>query len=180
MDETKTSDHIQINIRVQNPSQEPSTSSKASNEDLKDMDVLCAFKIKIESQNWDHGYIKDQWQYPNQYHDAKPQSGASSILQSPKWWLKEHVCSLHLQNKDREPKLGTLMYQRLVIISESRSRCQTPVRNLQRPPKPQMRTLRTWMFFAPSKSRQRAKIQIMGVSKTRDHVQTQIKMPNHG
>ena len=29
---------------------------------------------------------------------------------------------------------------RLLTISKSRSRCQTPVRNLQRPPKPQMRT----------------------------------------
>merc|ERR1711954_440075 len=53
-----------------------------------------------------------------------------------------------------------------------------PVRNLQHPPKPQMRTQRTWMSFAPSKSRERAKIQIMGVSKTSDHIQIKIKMPN--
>ena len=43
----QTSDHIQINIRMPNPSQEPPASSKAPNEDLKDMDVLCTFKIKI-------------------------------------------------------------------------------------------------------------------------------------
>merc|ERR1712081_10946 len=43
---TKTSDHIQINIRMPNPSQEPPASFKAPNEDLKDMDVLCTFKIK--------------------------------------------------------------------------------------------------------------------------------------
>ena len=43
--------HIQINIKMTNPSQEPPASSKAPNEDLKDMDVLCTFKIKIESQN---------------------------------------------------------------------------------------------------------------------------------
>ena len=43
-----------------NPSQEPPVSSKAPNEDLKDMDVLCTFKIKIESKNWDHEYIKYQ------------------------------------------------------------------------------------------------------------------------
>ena len=43
----KTSDHIQIKIKMQNPSQEPSASAKAQNEDLKDMDVLCIFKIKI-------------------------------------------------------------------------------------------------------------------------------------
>jgi len=56
----KTNDHIQINIRMPNPSQKPPASSKAPNEDLKDMDVLCTFKIKIESQNWEYGCIKDQ------------------------------------------------------------------------------------------------------------------------
>ena len=57
---SKTRDHIQTKIKMPTPSQEPPTSSKAPNEDLKDMDVLCTFKIKIESQNLDHGYIKDQ------------------------------------------------------------------------------------------------------------------------
>merc|ERR1711954_627252 len=57
------SDHIQIKIKMPNPSQEPQASSKAPNGDLKDMDVLCTFKIKIESKNWDHGCIKDQLPY---------------------------------------------------------------------------------------------------------------------
>ena len=57
---SKTGDHIQIKIKMPNPSQEPPESSKAPNEDLKDMDVLCTFKIKLESQNSDHGCIKDQ------------------------------------------------------------------------------------------------------------------------
>jgi len=56
----KTSEHIQINIRMQNPGQEPPVSSKAPNEDLMDMDVLCTFKINIESQNLVHGCIKDK------------------------------------------------------------------------------------------------------------------------
>ena len=47
----KNSDHIQIEIKMPNPSQEPPASSKAPNDDLKDMDVLCTFKIKIGSQN---------------------------------------------------------------------------------------------------------------------------------
>ena len=51
MDETKASDHVQINLRLQNPNQEPPASSKAPYQDLKDIDVLCIFKIKIESQN---------------------------------------------------------------------------------------------------------------------------------
>ena len=56
----KTSSHIKMKIKMPNPSQEPSAFSKAPNQDLKDMDVLCTFKIKIESQNSNHGYIKDQ------------------------------------------------------------------------------------------------------------------------
>merc|ERR1711954_358816 len=56
----KTSDHVQINIRMPNPCQEPPASSKAPNQDLKDMDVLCTFQIKRGSQNLNHGCIKDQ------------------------------------------------------------------------------------------------------------------------
>ena len=149
---SKTSDYIQIKIKMPNPSQEPPASSKAPNEDLKDMDVLCTFKIKIESINLDHGYIKNQWPYPNQYQDAKPQSGTSSILKSPKSGLKGQKCSLRLQNLDREPKLGSWVYQRPMTISKSRSRYQPPVWNLKHPPKPKIRTWRTWMFFATSKS----------------------------
>ena len=53
------------------PSQEPPTSSKAPNLDLKDIDVLCTFKIKIGRQNLEHGCIKDQGLYPNQDQYAK-------------------------------------------------------------------------------------------------------------
>ena len=135
MGRSKTSDHIQIKIEVPNPSQEPLASSKAPNETLKNMGVLFTFNNKIEGQNLDHGYIKDQLPYPNQDQDAKPQSGTSSVLQSPKWGLKGHGCSLHLQNQDREPRFRPWVYQRPVTISKSRSRCQVPVRNLQQPPK---------------------------------------------
>ena len=75
-DLSKVHDHIQIK-----PSEEPQASSKAPNEDLKDIDVLYTFKMKLKSQNLNHGCIKEQWQYPNQNQDAKPQSGASSLLQ---------------------------------------------------------------------------------------------------
>merc|ERR1711954_205812 len=80
---SKTSDYIQIKIKMPNPSQEPPVSSKAQNEGLKDMDVLCTFKIKIESKNLDHGYMKDQWPCQNQDQDAKPQSGTSSAPKAP-------------------------------------------------------------------------------------------------
>ena len=86
----KTSDHIQINICMQNPNQEPPVSSKAPNEDLKDTCVLCTFKIKIVSQNSDHGYVKDKWPYSNQSQDAKLKSGTFSVLTSPKSNLEGH------------------------------------------------------------------------------------------
>ena len=150
MNVIKTSDHIHIKIKMPNPSQEPPVSSKASNMTLMNRNVLCTFKIKIKSQNFACVCIKDQWPYPHQDQDAKPQSGTSSILQSPKSGLG---CSLHLHNLDREPKFRSWVYQRLVTISKSRPRCQTPDRNLQLPQKLQIRAWRTWMFIAPSKSR---------------------------
>ena len=57
---SKTRDHIQIKIRMLNPSQNPPASSKAPNKDLKDMDVLCTFKIKRERPKFEQGCINDQ------------------------------------------------------------------------------------------------------------------------
>merc|ERR1711954_303389 len=85
----KTNDHIQIKIKMQNPSQEPPASSKAPNEVLKDIDVLCIFKIKIESQNLDQRCIKDQLPNLNKDQDTKLLSGTPSILQSPNEDLKD-------------------------------------------------------------------------------------------
>ena len=66
-----------------NPSQEHPASSKDQNLGLKEIDILCNFKIKIESQNLEHGCIKDQLSYLSQDKDAKAQSGTSSVFQSP-------------------------------------------------------------------------------------------------
>ena len=139
---------------------------------LKGHYVLWTFKTKIESQNFDHGYIKDQQPYQNWDQDAKPQSGTSSVLQSPKWGLEGHGCSLHLQNQDREPKFGWWLYQRSVTISKSRSRCKPLVRNLQHPPKPQIRALQPENLY-------RAKVQNVSVSQTRDHIQIKVNMSSH-
>ena len=43
--------YILIKIKMRTPSQDPQASSKALNDDVKDMDVLCTFKIKREPQN---------------------------------------------------------------------------------------------------------------------------------
>ena len=44
--------------------------------------------------------------------------------------------------------------------------------------KAQNKDLKGMVFFAPSKSRFRAKIWIMGISKTSDHIKIKIKMLN--
>ena len=56
---SRTNNHIRIKIKMPNPSQEPPASSKAQNEDLKELDILCTFKIKIESPYMHHGCVKD-------------------------------------------------------------------------------------------------------------------------
>ena len=63
---SKTRDNTKIEIKMPNPSQEPPASSKTPHKDLKDIDVLCTFKINVESQNFEHGSMKDQVAYPNQ------------------------------------------------------------------------------------------------------------------
>ena len=45
---SKTSENIQIIIKMPNLNQEPPASFKAPNEDLKGMDDFCNFKIKRE------------------------------------------------------------------------------------------------------------------------------------
>ena len=52
---SKTSNHIKIKIKMPNPSEEPPVSSKAPNEDLKDIGVICTYKNKIENPKVGHG-----------------------------------------------------------------------------------------------------------------------------
>merc|ERR1712081_94219 len=122
-------------------------------------------------------FDKDQCLYPSQDQDAKPQSGTSSILQSPKSGLKGHGCSLHLQIQDREPKFGSWVYQRQVTISKSRSRCQTQsgTSSILQSPKAGLKGHRCSLHL---QNKDRAKIWIIGVQKTSDHIQIKIKMPN--
>ena len=57
--------------KMPNPSQESTASSKSPNQDLKDMDVLCTFIIKIERQTWiivvskDSDHIQIKFKMPN-------------------------------------------------------------------------------------------------------------------
>ena len=93
---SKTCDYLKIKIKMPNPSQEPQLFSNATYQDLKNLDVLCTFKIKIKSQSLNHRYVRDQWLYHNQDQDCKPQSGTFSILQSP---FKIKILSPTIWNK---------------------------------------------------------------------------------
>ena len=79
---SKTSDYIQIKIKMPNPP----ASSKAQNQDFKDINVLCTFKIEIEGQNLKYGCI---------------QSGTFTILQSPKTGLTnmDVICTFKIKIK---------------------------------------------------------------------------------
>ena len=81
---SKTSDYIHIKIKMPTPNQEPPVSSKVPMQDLKDMDVLCTFKIKIESQYFEQWCIKDYWPYLNQDPDFKPLGPSKSPNQDLK------------------------------------------------------------------------------------------------
>ena len=133
-----TSGHILIKIKVPNPSQEPPASSKAPNEDLKDMGNL------LHLQNLDREPKFRSWSYQRQLTISKSRSRCQTpvrnLQQPSKPQIKNHRFSLLIQNQNRESKFGTLVYQRPLTISKLRSRCQTSVRNLQCPSKPQKRT----------------------------------------
>ena len=82
---SKTSDHIQIKIKILNLNQESLVSLRAPNQDVKDMDVLCTFKIKIESKTLEHGCIKDQQLYPNTDQDANPNLDPPASFKATNW-----------------------------------------------------------------------------------------------
>ena len=136
---SKTICHIRIKIDMPNPSQEPSAPTKAPNQDLKDMDVICIFKYKIEPK---FGTCVNQRQVTI-FKSVSRCKTPVKILQyprKPKIRTKGHRCSLHLQNQDRKTKFGIWVNQIPVTISKSISGCKIPVRNIQCPPKPQIRT----------------------------------------
>ena len=86
---SKIIDHIQVNIKMPNPSLEPPAPTKAQNQDLKDMDILFTFKIRIEGPNLENGWVKDQWPYTNQDKDVKPQSEATGSSEAQTQYLKD-------------------------------------------------------------------------------------------
>ena len=106
----KTSDHIQTKIKMKTPSLEPPASQKATNQDLKDMDALCTFKIKIESQNLEHWCIKDQWPYPNQDQDAESHQEPPASSKSQNQDLKDMdaLCTFKIKIEGQDLNHGCI------------------------------------------------------------------------
>ena len=72
-----------------NPSQEPPTASKAPNEDLEDMDVLCTFKIKIEAKIWIMAVSKTSDLIKNKIKMPNPSQEPSASSKDPNQELKD-------------------------------------------------------------------------------------------
>ena len=77
-------------------------SSKASFEDLKDMDFLCTFKIKIESKLFEQGCISNQWLFQNQVNIPNPSQEPPVFSKAPHQVLKEvdvlHTFEIKVEN----------------------------------------------------------------------------------
>ena len=65
---------------------------------LKDMEVLYTFKINLNSQNSDHGCIKEQWPYSNQDPNIKPESGSLDFIKNEAHKLKSNFIYLTKQS----------------------------------------------------------------------------------
>ena len=104
---SKAKDLFQIKIMIPSPSLEHPVSSQAQNEDLKDINVLCTLKIKIESQYLGYGCTKDHWSYQNQEQMPNPSQEPSASSKTPNEGLKDMdvLCTYKLkrdsQNLDR-------------------------------------------------------------------------------
>ena len=101
---SKTNDHIQIKIKMPNPSQEPPASSKAPNQYFKDMGVLCTFKINIGSQNFQHGsnrnsdYIQIKIKIPNPSQEPPASSKAPNEDLKEMYVLFTFQIKIEIQN----------------------------------------------------------------------------------
>merc|ERR1712081_67188 len=148
-----TNDHIQMEIKMPTPSQQSPAPSKAPTQDIK------GYGCSLHLQNQDREPKFGPWVCQRTVNIFKSRSRYQTPVRNlqcppkPQMRTLKKWMFLHPQNQEREPKFRSWVYQRPVTISKSRSKFQTPVRNLKYPPKPQTWTKRTWIFFAPSKSR---------------------------
>ena len=96
-----------------NPSQEPKASSKAPNKDLKDMYVLCTLKIKIKSQNSDHGISKasDHIQIKIKMPNPRKEPPASSKAPNKDFNDMDALCIFKIKVVSQNLNLGCIKDQ---------------------------------------------------------------------
>ena len=99
MDVSKTGDHIQMRIKMLNPCQYPPASSKSSNQDLKDMDFLGTFKIKMDSLHSEHGCMKtsDHIQIKIKMQNPRQEPPASFSAQKQDWEDMNVLCTFKIK-----------------------------------------------------------------------------------
>ena len=133
----KSINHIKFKIKMQTLSQEPPASSKVTNGNLMDIDVLCTLKSKIESKFFIKGVSKTSDPIQNKIKMPNPSQEPPAPTNQD---LKDMdiLCTFKMKIESQNLEFG--LYQRPVTISKLGSRCKTPVRNLQPPSKSQIRT----------------------------------------
>ena len=110
---SKTSDHIQIDIKMPNPSQEPPASSKAPNEDSKDMDVLWTFKVKIDSQIWNMDVLKPSDNIQIKIKMPNPRQEPPASSKAPNEDLKDRdvLCTFRTSIESQNSEKGCIKDQ---------------------------------------------------------------------
>ena len=113
MGESKTSDHIQIKIKMPNPSQEPPASSKAPNEDIRDMDVLCTFKVMMESHRYIMGISKTSDDVQIKIKMTNPGQKLPASSKSPNEDIKDMdvLCPFKTQIQGQNMEHGCIKYE---------------------------------------------------------------------
>ena len=110
MGKPNTSYHIQIKIKMPNAPQEPPASSKAQNQDFKDMEVLCTIKIQIEKQNSDHGYSKTSVNIQIKIKMPQPCQEHPVFFKAPNQDLKEMdvLCTFKIKIESQNADNGCI------------------------------------------------------------------------
>ena len=104
---SKTSDHIQIKIKMSNPSQEPTGFSKDPSQYLDYIHVLCTFKIKNIGVSFTHDHIQIKMKLPN------PSQEPPGSYKAPNEDLKDiHVlCTFKIKRESQNSDHGCIKDQ---------------------------------------------------------------------
>ena len=123
--------------RCQTPVRNLQHPPKHQNQDLKDIDDLWTFKVKIGRQYLDYRFINDKWPYPNQGQNPKPQSGTSNILKSTKLRVKGQGCSWKIGSQNLEH--GCNNDQQLYLNQDQNPKSQSGTSSILRSPNSELK-----------------------------------------